>query len=108
MSVVEPRFAVDKSMKFRPHGTLVWQPGRTRNLSRSGLLFACGDPLDVGTVLELVMLDKDWCGRSIEGTPCRAQVVRRVLMAWPEIGLLVGVRFLGRASTEVEVVERAS
>ncbi len=94
MNVVEPRFAVDKSVKFRPQGAAVWQSGRTRNLSRSGLLFACEEPVDIGTVIELVLLDQDLNGRLIEANSCFAEVVRRVLMAWPDVGLLLGVRFL--------------
>ncbi len=94
MSVVEPRFAVEKSIKFRRHGSVQWHPGQTRNLSRSGLLFACDKDLAVGSVVELVLLDHDLNGLWTEGRPCHAEVVRRVLMAWPDVGLLVGVRFL--------------
>jgi PilZ domain len=94
MSMVEPRFAVEKSIKFRSHGSVQWHPGQTRNLSRSGLLFTCDEDLAVGSVVELVLLDQDLNGHSAEGRPCHAEVVRRVLMAWPDIGVLVGARFL--------------
>ncbi len=94
MGIVEPRFAVEKSIKFRSHGSVHWHPGQTRNLSRSGLLFACDNDLAVGTVVELVLLEQDLNGQWTEGRLCHAEVVRRVLMAWPDIGLLVGARFL--------------
>jgi PilZ domain len=109
MSLVEPRFAVDKSVKFRPQGRADWQSGRTLNLSRSGLLFACEEPVAVGTVIELVLLDQDLQGRFIEApNSCFAEVVRRVLMAWPDVGLLLGVRFMDRCSPEVRRAVKAS
>jgi PilZ domain-containing protein len=101
MSVVESRFAVDKAVKFRVQGSVTWRLGRTRNLSRSGLLFACDQSLEVGAILELVLLDHDGRGQEIEGKLCLGEVVRRVLMDWPEVDLLIAVRFLEPGQQEM-------
>lgn len=108
MRVVEPRFVVDTSIKFRIHETADWQLGRTRNLSRSGLLFAYDQSLEIGTVLELALVNHDWQGQEIEGRFCSGQVVRRVLMTWLEVGILVAIRFLEYAAQGTWRTEKAS
>jgi len=94
MSFVEPRFDVDKLIRFRPHGSPTWQLGRTRNLSRSGLLFSCEQPVEVGAAIELLLLDQDVSGQVITGQVCIGQVVRQAPPPFPEAGLLIGIRFL--------------
>jgi hypothetical protein len=92
MSFVEPRFELDKLVQFRQPGA-AWQLGRTRNLSRSGLLFSCEEALEVGATIELCLLDQDVRGRSFSGQLCLAQVVRLAAPPFPEAGLLIGIRF---------------
>jgi hypothetical protein len=90
---VEPRFTVDKPMKFRVQGAEAWHTARTRNVSRSGLLFACDLEMEAGATLELALLDEDPAG-DVEGTHCYGAVVRCVLPDHANAELQVAVRFL--------------
>ncbi len=95
MSGAEPRFAVDKIVQFRVLGQPDWHFGRTRNLSRSGLLFSCNACPEVGCVVEIQLLDADQELRlQVTGGRCLGQVVRRVLMSWPEVVPQVAIRFM--------------
>lgn len=95
MRAVEPRVVVDKIVQFRPPEETEWCFGRTRNLSRSGLLFSFSAYLQVGSLVEIQLLDTDgnvWLPEP--GLRCIGQVVRRVLMSWPEVVPLFAIRFL--------------
>ena len=105
---VESRFTVDKSMKFRVRGTTAWRRGRTRNVSRSGLLFACYETFEVGTILELALLDDDLFGYEIEGKPCLGEVVRRAPAGGTDVGLLIGVRFVEAPAQDVRLPQTSS
>lgn len=59
------------------------------------MLFSSQVCLEVGTVMEIRLLNDDADGNVlVVGPSCLARVVRRVLMAWPEVSTLVAVRFL--------------
>lgn len=95
MRAVEPRVAVDKIVQFRPPEETEWRFGRTRNLSRSGLLFSSSAYLQVGSLVEIQLLDTD--GNVCLPEPGQrriGQVVRRLLMSWPEVVPLFAIRFL--------------
>ncbi len=87
---VEPRSIVNKAVSFRPLGETPWRTGRTRNLSRSGLLFGCNESLEIGSLVEVSLADDD----SSESQLCCGRVVRRVLMAWPEVEVLIAIAFV--------------
>lgn len=95
MSDAEPRFAVDKIVQFRVLGQSDWHFGRARNLSRSGMLFSCNACPGVGCLVEIQLLDVDQgLGLQVTGARCLGQVVRRVLMSWPDVVPLVAIRFM--------------
>ncbi len=95
MSNAEPRIALDKVVQFRPPDETEWRVGRTRNLSRSGLLFSSPAYLSVGSVVEVRLVDTDGkISLPGPGQRCVGQVVRRVLMSWPEVVPLFAIRFL--------------
>ncbi len=103
MSNVEPRIAVDKVVQFRRPDEAQWRSGRTRNLSRSGLLFSSAAYLNVGSVVEVRLVDTDGkISLPRPGQRCLGQVVRRVLMSWPEVVPLFAIRFLEGGPTERE------
>ncbi len=95
MACIEPRFAMDQPVVYRVDQNGGWHNGRTRNVSRSGMLFSCEAYLEVGAVIEIRILNPEPADGLIAiGEPCFAEVVRRVLMPWPEILNLIGVRFV--------------
>lgn len=95
VSSVEPRFAIDKVVQFRVPGDTEWRFGRTRNLSRSGLLFSCNAHLEVGALVEIRLLDGDGDPHQrVSGPRCVGRVVRRDLMSWPEVVPQFAVQFL--------------
>ncbi len=103
MRTVEPRFAVDKIVQFRQPEELEWRSGKTRNLSCSGLLFSSIAYLSVGSVVELRLMDRDGnISLPRPGERCVGQVVRRVLMSWPEVVPLTAIRFLQGGPIERE------
>ncbi len=102
---VEPRIVVDKIVQFRQPDEAEWHAGRTRNLSRSGLLFSSFAYLSIGSVVELCLMDMDGkISLPRAGERCVGQVVRRVLMSWPEVVPVFAVRFLEGGPIEREWV----
>ncbi len=98
----EPRLVVDKIVQFRQSEDVDWHFGRTRNISRSGLLFSSSAYLQVGSVIEVQLRQADGhlCFPE-HGGRCLGQVVRRVLMSWPEVVPLFAIRFVEGKPTEV-------
>lgn len=94
MRAVEARVVVDKIVQFRQPEDAEWHFGRTRNISRSGLLFSSSVYLQIGSVIEVQLRHPDghlWFPEP--GRRCVGQVVRRVLMSWPEVVPLFAIRF---------------
>ena len=91
MKAIESRSPVDQCLLFRLQDEDNWRNGRTVNVSRSGLLFSSAQSLEVGTVVEIDLDLQQLIG-------CEnvrfGVVVRRVLMAWPDLNALVAIRFL--------------
>lgn len=105
---VEPRLTLDKIVQFRRSGDLDWHVGRTRNISRSGLLFSSSAYLPVGSVIEVQLRHPDGhlCFPEAGGH-CLGQVVRRVLMSWPEVVPLFAIQFTEGEPTELNKLSGA-
>jgi hypothetical protein len=69
-----PRFDLQLTVRFRPEGDERWREGFTRNISRSGVLFASSELLGPSTQLEMLV---ELPGRDVCGVvSCRGTVVR--------------------------------
>ncbi len=106
MKAIESRSPVDQCLRFRLQDEDGWRVGRTVNISRSGLLFATFEQIEVGTVLEV---DLGRVEKSRRQPLRHGMVVRRVLMAWPDVTTLVAIRFLENSvRTGEEMRERVA
>ena len=90
MKAIDSRSPVDQCLRFRLQDEDQWRIGRTVNISNSGLLFSSLDQVEVGTVIEFELCDSQ--------TARSGMVVRRVLMAWPELTAQIAIRFLENAA----------
>lgn len=86
MKAIDSRSPVDRCLRFRLQDEDQWRIGRTVNISESGMLFSSLEQVEVGTILEVELLE--------QGTPLTGMVVRRVLMAWPDLTAQVAIKFL--------------
>ena len=91
MKAIESRSPVDQCLRFRLQDEDRWRNGRTVNVSRSGLLFSSAQSLEIGTVLEINLELQELVGSE---NLRHGVVVRRVLMAWPDVDTLVAIRFM--------------
>ncbi len=95
MGAVEPRYCVEKIIEFHSPGDTGWRFGKTRNVSRSGLLFSCGAYLPLGSLVYIRLADDIGdVSLHVAGQRRVGQVVRRVLMSWPDVVHLFGIRFV--------------
>jgi len=89
-----PRFALREPLRYRPAGAARWSEGRIENISRSGVLFWCPQPLDVDTQLEVSFTLPT--GARAPAILCRGRVVRTVRPLLPDrawaSGLAVTIR----------------
>jgi DNA-binding response OmpR family regulator len=73
------RFQLQLPLKYRRLDEDRWHEGRTRNISRSGLLFQAEDLLHPNVVLEInLVLPPEIAGLSPTEVVCRGEVVRTV------------------------------
>lgn len=86
MKAIDSRSPVDQCLRFRLQDEDQWRIGRTVNISRSGMLFSSLEQVEVGTILEIELQEQQ--------DPLTGMVVRRVLMAWPDLTAQVAIRFL--------------
>jgi PilZ domain-containing protein len=91
MKAIESRSPVDQCLRFRLQDEDRWRNGRTVNVSRSGLLFSSAQSLEIGSVVEINLNLRQLIGSE---NVRYGVVVRRVLMAWPDINALVAIRFI--------------
>ena len=78
-------------LRYRVEGQEDWTLGETLNLSQSGLLFSSNSLLEVDTRLEITFQTS---GIPLLNSSTRlAQIVRRVLVNWPETQPAFGARF---------------
>ena len=91
MKAIESRSPVDQCLRFRLQDEDRWRNGRTVNVSRSGLLFSSAQSLEIGTVVEINLDLQELVGSE---NLRYGVVVRRVLMAWPDVDTLVAIQFM--------------
>lgn len=73
------RFQLQLPLKYRRVDEENWHDGKTRNISRSGLLFQAEDLLQPNVVLEInLVLPSEIAGLSPTEVVCRGEVVRTV------------------------------
>jgi two-component system cell cycle sensor histidine kinase/response regulator CckA len=73
------RFQLQLPLKYRRLDEEKWHDGKTRNISRSGLLFQAEDMLQPNVVLEInLVLPSEIAGLSPTEVVCRGEVVRSV------------------------------
>lgn len=65
MSKPEQRFAIDQPLRIRRGSEEHWRPAFTVNVSRTGLLFTCDGPLNVGDEVELYIVIHDFRGHEL-------------------------------------------
>jgi hypothetical protein len=73
------RFQLHLPLKYRQLGEHNWHEGKTRNISRSGMLFEAEEALQPNAVLEInLVLPAEIAGLSPTEVVCRGEVVRTV------------------------------
>jgi len=73
------RFQLHLPLKYRQLGEKDWHEGKTRNISRSGMLFEAEDALQPNAVLEInLVLPAEIAGLSPTEVVCRGEIVRTV------------------------------
>ncbi len=95
------RFELQVPVHYRAKGEAEWRTGRSKNISRSGVMFVAEEALPVGTELEIRIVLQG----TVEAEPskqpaskaspvaCTGEVVRTVLVPWPEVFPAVGAKF---------------
>ena len=94
------RFDIEAPILFRGKGEIEWRKGKSKNISRTGVMFIAEDPIPVGTEIEIhIVLNATVQAAEPEneskGVPvnCKGEVVRNVLVPWPEVFPTIGARF---------------
>jgi signal transduction histidine kinase/CheY-like chemotaxis protein len=89
------RFQLQLPLKYRKLDEEKWHDGKTRNISRSGLLFQAEDPLQPNVVLEInLVLPAEIAGLSPTEVVCRGEVVRTVAEAGTEMPPALAAKIL--------------
>ncbi|MGA8618434.1 MAG: ATP-binding protein [Candidatus Sulfotelmatobacter sp.] len=89
------RFQLQLPLKYRRLDEEKWHDGKTRNISRSGLLFQAEDPLQPNVVLEInLVLPAEIAGLSPTEVVCRGEVVRTVAAAGEEMPPALAAKIL--------------
>jgi PilZ domain len=82
-------------LKYRRLDEEKWHDGKTRNISRSGLLFQAEDLLQPNVVLEInLVLPSEIAGLSPTEVVCRGEVVRTVEDAGEEMPPALAAKIL--------------
>jgi PAS domain S-box-containing protein len=73
------RFNLHLPLRYRPLGEESWRPGKTENISRSGLLFQAQEVLHPNAQVEIsLVLPAEIAGLAATEVVCRGEVVRSV------------------------------
>ena len=89
------RFQLQLPLKYRRLDEEKWHDGKTRNISRSGLLFQAEDLLQPNVVLEInLVLPAEIAGLSPTEVVCRGEVVRTVTAAGEELPPALAAKIL--------------
>ena len=86
-----PRHNLQLTIRYRRQGQMDWRKGETINISRSGILFASTELLEVDAPLE-IMLHTSTVSLP-HSSKQRAVVVRRALNNWPDTNFVFGIRY---------------
>ena len=74
------RFTIPMSLRYRRSGDAAWHNGKVQNISRSGVLFAAEEIMDVNTRIELTFeLPIKLGGEKSAQVHCTGQVVRTIM-----------------------------
>lgn len=74
------RIPIERTLRYRPDGELGWSETKTINISRSGVLFAADESLEIDTPLEMSFdLPLEIGGAPGTEVTCRGKVVRTIL-----------------------------
>jgi hypothetical protein len=74
------RVPITLTLRYRPGGEVGWSEGKTINISRSGVLFAADESLEVDTPVEMNFdLPLEVGGAPGTEVTCRGHVVRTIL-----------------------------
>ena len=89
------RFQLQLPLKYRQLNEEKWHDGKTRNISRSGLLFQAEDSLQPNVILEInLVLPAEIAGLSPTEVVCRGEVVRTVATAGEEMPPALAAKIL--------------
>jgi PAS domain S-box-containing protein len=89
------RFQLQLPLKYRRLDEEKWHDGKTRNISRSGLLFQAEDLLQPNVVLEInLVLPAEIAGLSPTEVVCRGEVVRTVTATGEEMPPALAAKIL--------------
>ncbi len=89
------RFQLQLPLKYRRLDEEKWHDGKTRNISRSGLLFQAEDPLQPNVVLEInLVLPAEIAGLSPTEVVCKGEVVRTVTAEGEEMPPALAAKIL--------------
>jgi hypothetical protein len=93
------RFEIEVPVMYRAKGESEWRTGKSKNISRTGVMFVAEDSIPVGTELEIHIVLNGMAAPQPEAEPattpvaCKGEVVRNVLVPWPEVFPTIGARF---------------
>ena len=74
------RVPIAMILRYRPGGELGWSEAKTINISRSGVLFAADESLEIDTPIEMSFdLPPEVGGAPGTEVTCRGRVVRTIL-----------------------------
>ena len=74
------RVPLTLTLRYRPGGEIGWSEAQTINISRSGVLFAADESLEIDTPIEMnLALPLEVGGAPGAGATCRGHVVRTIL-----------------------------
>jgi hypothetical protein len=74
------RVPIALTLRYRPGGEVGWSEAKTINISRSGVLFAADESLEIDTPVEMNFdLPLEVGGAPGTGVICRGHVVRTIL-----------------------------
>jgi DNA-binding response OmpR family regulator len=89
------RFQLQLPLKYRRLDEETWHDGKTRNISRSGLLFQAEDLLQPNVVLEIsLVLPAEIAGLSPTEVVCRGEIVRSVAAPGEEMPPALAAKIL--------------
>ncbi len=102
------RFEIEVPVLYRSKGEIAWRNGKSKNISRTGVMFVAEDPIAVGTELEIHIvlqgaveeapLPKEQA--TVTPVTCKGEVVRNILVPWPEVFPTIGARFSENSFTD--------